>query len=146
LHLHLPLLVFRRHPDPELAEGEGPPHSDGAKGTPMPDHACVYILASSFKHLYIGFTTNLEQRIRQHKNHTFPDSFTARYRIDQLVYFERYSLITRGIAREKELKGWLRNKKIALIIANNPDWKDLSAEWGQPIEPWSELSKSPLPK
>jgi putative endonuclease len=129
-----------------LPKGKAPPHSDGAKGTPMPDHAYVYILASSFKHLYIGFTTNLEQRIRQHKNHTFPDSFTARYRIDQLVYFERYSLITRGIAREKELKGWLRSKKIALIIANNPDWKDLSAEWGQPIEPWSELSKSPLPK
>jgi putative endonuclease len=104
----------------------------------MPQFAYVYILASSFKHLYIGFTTNLEQRIWQHKNHTFPDSFTARYRIDQLVYFERYSLITRGIVREKELKGWLRSKKIALIIANNPDWKDLSTEWGQPIEPWSE--------
>jgi predicted GIY-YIG superfamily endonuclease len=57
----------------------------------MPDYAYVYILASSFKHLYIGFTTNLEQRIWQHKNHTFPDSFTSRYRIDQLVYFERYS-------------------------------------------------------
>jgi predicted GIY-YIG superfamily endonuclease len=63
--------------------------------------AYVYILASSFKHLYIGFTTKLEQRIWQHKNQTFPNSFTARYRIDQLVYFERYSLITRGIARER---------------------------------------------
>jgi putative endonuclease len=111
----------------------------------MPDHAYVYILASSFKHLYIGFTTNLEQRVWQHKNHTFPDSFTSRYRIDQLVYFERYSRITRAIAREKELKGWLRSKKIALIIANNPDWKDLSAKWGQPIEPWSEPNKSSLP-
>ena len=85
----------------------------------MPEYAYVYILASSFKHLYIGFTTNLEQRVWQHKNQTFPDSFTARYRIDHLVYFERYSLITRGIAREKELKGWRRSKKIALIVANN---------------------------
>jgi predicted GIY-YIG superfamily endonuclease len=63
--------------------------------------AYVYILASSFKHLYIGFTTKLEHRIWQHKNQTFPNSFPARYRIDQLVYFERYSLITRGIARER---------------------------------------------
>ena len=94
----------------------------------------VYILASSFKHLYIGFTTNLEQRIWQHKNHTFPDGFTARYRIDHLVYFERFGLITRGIAREKELKGWRRSKKIALIIANNPDWTDLSNDWGKPLE------------
>jgi putative endonuclease len=96
--------------------------------------AYVYILASSFKHLYIGFTTKLEHRIWQHKNQTFPNSFPARYRIDQLVYFERYSLITRGIAREKELKGWLRSKKIALIVPSNPDWTDLSKDWGKPLE------------
>jgi putative endonuclease len=99
----------------------------------MPQYAYVYILASSFKHLYIGFTTNLEQRIWQHKNHTFADSFTDRYRIDQLVHFERYGLITRAIAREKELKGWRRTRKIALIVANNPNWTDLSAGWGQPL-------------
>ena len=100
----------------------------------MPEYAYVYILASSFKHLCIGFTTNLEQRIWQHKNHTFHDSFTAHYTIDHLVYFERYGLITRGIAREKKLKGWRRSKKIALIVANNPNWTDLSKDWGKPLE------------
>jgi putative endonuclease len=140
LQLLLQLFVFRRHPE----RSEGPPHSEGAKGnTPMLEYAYVYILASSFKHLYIGFTTKLEQRIWQHKNHTFPDSFTARYRIDHLVYFERYSLMTRGIAREKELKGWLRSnwlrsKKIAVIIASNPDWTDLSKDWGKPLNSLAE--------
>jgi len=106
----------------------------------MPQYAYVYILASSFKHLYIGFTTNLEQRIWQHKNHTFSDSFTARYTIDHLVYFKRFGLITRGIAREKELKGWLRSKKIALIVASNPDWTDLSKDWGKPLDPFTVTS------
>jgi putative endonuclease len=50
--------------------------------------------------------------------------------------------MTTAIAREKELKGWLRIKKITLMVANNPDWKDLSSEWGQPIEPWSALKVS----
>jgi putative endonuclease len=54
--------------------------------------------------------------------------------------------MTTAIAREKELKGWLRTKKITLIIANNPDWKDLSLEWGQPIEPWSAPKASPTLK
>ena len=104
----------------------------------MQEYAYVYILASSFKHLYIGFTTKLEQRIWQHKNHTFPNSFTARYRIDQLVYFERYSLFTRAIAREKELKSWLRSRKIALIVTSNPDWTDLSQAWGKPLESFTQ--------
>ncbi len=104
----------------------------------MQEYAYVYILASSFKHLYIGFTTKLEQRIWQHKNHTFPNSFTVRYRIDQLVYFERYSLFTRAIAREKELKSWLRSRKIALIVASNPDWTDLSQAWGKPLESFTQ--------
>jgi putative endonuclease len=116
------------------------------RGVPIGEFTYVYILASGFKKLYIGVTSNLEARVWQHKNHTSPDSFTARYGIDQLVYFERFASMTTAIAREKELKGWLRIKKITLIIANNPDWKDLSSEWGQPIEPWSESSKSPFPK
>ena len=100
----------------------------------MPKSYYTYIVASRSRTLYIGITSNLEQRIWQHKNHTFPDSFTARYTIDHLVYFERYGLITRGIAREKELKGWRRSKKIALIVANNPNWTDLSKDWGKPLE------------
>ena len=106
----------------------------------MLTYGYAYILSSSFKHLYIGFTTNLEQRIWKHKTGYYPDSFTAKYKINQLVYFERHPLVVRAIAREKELKGWLRLKKIALIIENNPDWRDLSLEWGQPI-----IYKDPTP-
>jgi putative endonuclease len=101
-------------------------------------YAYVYVLASSFKRLYIGVTTTLETRIWEHKNHIHPESFTARYRIDRLVYFEGFADIQAAIGREKELKGWLRVKKIALIVAANPTWKDLSAEWGKPIEPFRE--------
>jgi putative endonuclease len=104
----------------------------------MPAYTYVYILANTFKHLYIGVTSELEKRIWQHKNHAFPGSHTDRYNIDRLVYFERFGRITAAIAREKELKGWLRIKKIELIVASNPDWKDLSEDWGKPMEPLSK--------
>jgi putative endonuclease len=102
----------------------------------MPELAYVYILASSFQRLYIGVTTELEVRIQKHKNGTYSSSFTKRYRIDKLVYFERYTLISAAIAREKQLKRWSRIKKIRLIVSQNPTWKDLSAEWGKPMEPY----------
>ncbi len=101
----------------------------------MPDRGYVYILASSFKHLYIGVTSSLEQRIADHKNHRRPNSFTARYAIDHLVYIERHPLLLAAIAREKQLKRWSRTKKIRLVVATNPTWKDLSLEWGSPIDP-----------
>ena len=101
-------------------------------------YAYVYILASSFKRLYVGVTTGLEKRVWEHKNDMHPDSFTSRYRIDRLVYFERFGDIQAAIAREKQLKGLLRSKKIALIVASNPAWKDLSLEWGRPVEPFYE--------
>ena len=104
----------------------------------MPKYGYVYIMASSFKRLYIGFTTNLQERVWKHKNGFYPNSFTATYKIDRLVYFDRYPLIVRAIAREKELKGWLRKRKVALIVANNPDWRDLSEGWGKPVEPFRE--------
>jgi putative endonuclease len=102
------------------------------------EYAYVYILASSFKRLYIGVTSDLEGRIWEHKNCVHPESFTARYRIDRLVYFERFGDMNAAIAREKELKGWLRAKKIALIVVANPTWRDLSEEWGTPVEPFRE--------
>ncbi|HKC70124.1 MAG TPA: hypothetical protein VKB60_00815, partial [Terriglobales bacterium] len=61
-------------------------------------------------------------------NHVFP-GFTARYKIDRLAYFEGYSSIHRAIAREKQIKGLTRLKKIALIVSQNPTWKDLSEGW-----------------
>jgi putative endonuclease len=99
----------------------------------MPQQAYVYILASSFQRLYIGITTEIETRIAQHKNGSHPNSFTARYKIDKLVYLERFAKIPEAIAREKQLKNWSRIKKLNLIVARNPTWQDLSAEWGKPI-------------
>jgi enoyl-CoA hydratase/carnithine racemase/predicted GIY-YIG superfamily endonuclease len=95
----------------------------------------VYIMASHKRVLYIGVTSKLEYRVWQHKQGMFPEGFSARYRIHKLVYFETYSDIGTAIAREKELKGWLRSRKIALITTTNPKWKDLSKEWGKRIAP-----------
>ena len=101
----------------------------------MPEQAYVYILSSSFRKLYIGITTNLDRRIAQHKVGAFENSFTSKYRIDRLVYFERFALITTAIGREKQLKRWSRIKKLNLIISINPTWRDLSEDWGKPIPP-----------
>jgi putative endonuclease len=108
---------------------------------PRVEQAYVYILASSFQRLYIGITTEIEVRVRQHKNHTYPGSFTSKYKIDKLVYLERYPSITTAIAREKQLKRWSRIKKLRLIVAQNPTWNDLSTEWGKPIPPYTESPK-----
>src|ERR1700730_1453277 len=97
----------------------------------MVEQAYVYIMASSFQRLYIGITTEIEVRISQHKNGAYPDSFTTRYKIDKLVYFETFARIPEAIAREKQLKNWSRIKKLRLIVAQNPKWQDLSADWGQ---------------
>ena len=88
----------------------------------------VYILTNRSKTLYTGVTSNLEQRVWQHKHHVFL-GFTTDYKIDRLVYLERYSSVHAAIAREKQIKGYTRLKKIALIVAQNPAWRDLSEEW-----------------
>jgi putative endonuclease len=108
-----------------------------------PDQAYVYIMANSRRTLYIGVTTRLAERIREHKTSTHSGSFTARYNIRTLVYYECHGTISRAIARETELKGWLRQKKIQLIVANNPAWQDLSSEWGKPIAPFDESKLRP---
>jgi len=106
----------------------------------MVEQAYVYIMASSFQRLYIGITTEIEVRISQHKNGSYPDSFTSRYKINKLVYFERFAMIPEAIAREKQLKNWSRIKKLRLIVAENPTWQDLSAEWGKPLTRHNEAS------
>jgi putative endonuclease len=108
-----------------------------------PDQAYVYILASSFKHLYTGVTARLQQRVSEHKAHLKPKAFTTRYKIDKLVYYESFQDINQAIARESEIKGWLRIKKIRLIVANNPTWRDLSLDWNHPIEPFDESRMRP---
>jgi putative endonuclease len=76
--------------------------------------------------LYTGVTNNLERRIYEHKNH-LANGFTKKYNIGKLVYFVETNDIHAAISREKQIKGWLRKKKIALIESVNPGWKDLSA-------------------
>jgi len=82
----------------------------------------VYLLTNRWKTvLYTGVTNNLERRIWQHKNKTFP-GFTKRYNCDRLVYFESFERIEQAIAREKQIKGWIRAKKNALIATTNSEW------------------------
>ena len=93
-----------------------------------PQEYFVYILSSKSRVLYTGITNNLAQRVYQHKQKIVP-GFTKKYNINRLVYYETCSDVNAAIAREKEIKGWLRKKKIALIESSNPVWKDLSADW-----------------
>ncbi|NOX87113.1 MAG: GIY-YIG nuclease family protein [Chlorobi bacterium] len=78
--------------------------------------------------LYTGSTVSLANRIYEHKNKVYPDSFTARYNVDKLVYYESFLTIEEAIAREQQIKSWKRAKKIALINQFNPEWKDLYNE------------------
>ena len=93
----------------------------------------VYIMASWSKVIYVGVTNDLLRRTAEHRTGHSP-GFTKRYRIRRLVYFESFGDPTAAIAREKQLKKWRREKKVALIERANPDWNDLSEEWfgGEP--------------
>jgi putative endonuclease len=93
----------------------------------------TYIMASRSHTLYIGVTGYLHKRIFEHKWKEH-GGFTARYNCDRLVWFERFSDVNLAIQREKELKGWTRAKKVALIEAANPTWIDLSKDWYE-LEP-----------
>jgi putative endonuclease len=88
----------------------------------------VYIMTNRFKTLYTGVSGHLERRVFEHKQ-GIKGEFAARYKIDRLVYFERFGDVHAAIAREKQIKGLLRMKKIALIVSTNPEWKDLSEGW-----------------
>lgn len=88
----------------------------------------IYILSNIAKTLYIDVTNNLERRMHEHKNKLI-NGFTKRYSLTTLVYYETTTDIRDAICREKQLKGWLRCKKIALIEKHNPGWDDLSALW-----------------
>jgi putative endonuclease len=85
----------------------------------------VYIMTNNSRTLYTGVTGDLERRIYEHKRKLLP-GFTAKYNITRLVYFEVTQDVQAAIAREKQIKGWLRRKKLALIESVNPEWRDLS--------------------
>ncbi|MEO8032650.1 MAG: GIY-YIG nuclease family protein [Gemmatimonadota bacterium] len=88
----------------------------------------IYILANRTRVLYIGLSRNLPRRIYQHRHGPVP-GFSRRYNIKRLVYFEETGSARSATARERQLKGWSRAKKIGLIEAANPEWLDLAAGW-----------------
>ena len=85
----------------------------------------VYIMASRSRVLYVGVTNDPARRVNEHRS--LVSGFTSRYRITRLVYFEEFTDILDAIAREKELKGWVRRRKVRLIDSSNPTWEDLSS-------------------
>ncbi|MGB9257980.1 MAG: GIY-YIG nuclease family protein [Candidatus Korobacteraceae bacterium] len=93
----------------------------------------VYIMASKSRRIYTGVTNEIERRVREHKQGEI-EGFTQRYRINRLDYRDRFQYVGHAIAREKEIKGWDRRRRMALIESVNPTWEDLSLEWGKPIE------------
>lgn len=88
----------------------------------------VYILASRSKVLYIGVTNDLARRVAEHK-HGICEGFSKRYNVNRLVHVEECGEVDDAIRREKQLKGWRRTKKVALIEAENPEWRDLAETW-----------------
>ncbi|HEY6040991.1 MAG TPA: GIY-YIG nuclease family protein [Anaerolineae bacterium] len=90
----------------------------------------VYIMTNRSRTFYTGVTNNLERRVYEYK-HKLVKGFTRQYNITMLVYYEMFGDIRDAIEREKQVKDWRREKKIALIESMNPEWRDLSAEWSK---------------
>ena len=88
----------------------------------------VYIMTSAKGTLYIGMTNNLHRRVYEHK-HKVNKGFTSRYDVNRLVLVETFGDVQDAIAREKQIKGWRRSKKLELIREMNPKWEDLSEGW-----------------
>lgn len=89
-------------------------------------------MASKSRTLYVGVSGFLMARVLHHKSGEC-EGFTQRYNVNRLVYYEVFQYVNNAIARETEIKNWRREKKVALIEADNPTWKDLSADWGKPV-------------
>ena len=89
-------------------------------------HYYVYLMTNSHNTvIYTGVTSDLVRRIYEHKNHLDKGSFTARYNVEKLVYFEETTDVKAAIEREKQIKGWNRNRKNKLVEQKNPNWEDL---------------------
>jgi putative endonuclease len=90
----------------------------------------VYILSSRSGTLYVGVTGYLARRIHHHKIDSI-EGFTEKYQVHRLVYYEAFDHVLNAIFREKQLKGWRRQKKMALVETTNPRWQDLAEQWGR---------------
>ena len=88
----------------------------------------IYIMTNLSGTLYTGMTDNLEQRVYEHKHDLVP-GFASKYMVTKLVYYEEGPEVDAALTREKQIKGWPRAKKVALIESKNPEWKDLSLGW-----------------
>ncbi len=88
----------------------------------------VYIMTNHSGTLYTGMSNDLLRRVHEHK-HGLVEGFTQKYKLQRLVYFEETPSVEGAITREKEIKGWLRIKKVSLIETENPGWRDLSEGW-----------------
>jgi len=88
----------------------------------------IYILTNKSGTLYTGITGNLKKRVWQHKTKEVK-GFTQKYNIDRLIYYETFGDVWSAIAREKQIKGWIRQRKLDLIASMNPEWRDLSEGW-----------------
>jgi putative endonuclease len=106
---------------------------------------CVYMLASRSRNLYTGVTGNLQHRMVEHREGLVP-GFTTRYKIFRLVHVEPYGDIRCAISREKEIKGWRREKKIWLIERDNPTWEDLAEGLGNQCEKKKQIPHRRSPK
>ena len=93
----------------------------------------VYILSSKSRRIYTGVTNNITRRVALHKAAEIK-GFTQQYKVNRLVYFEVFQYVGNAIRREKEIKHWIRARRVALIERDNPTWDDLAADWGKPIE------------
>ena len=98
----------------------------------------VYIMTNPSRTLYTGVTNDLVRRVDQHKRKVL-EGFTKRYDLTMLVFYEETPDVHVAIAREKQIKGWLRERKIALVESMNPNWQDLSREW---YEEWADSSRA----
>jgi putative endonuclease len=93
----------------------------------------VYILVGRTGTLYTGVTSDLYRRMQEHREKLRP-GFASKYDCNRLVFYEGSGDIRSSIDREKQIKGWTRAKKLALINSSNPLWKDLAEDWGKPME------------
>jgi putative endonuclease len=89
----------------------------------------VYIVSNNSHTLYTGITNDLPRRVTEHKDRSFKNAFTARYTFDRLVYFEAAATKRDAARRERQIKSWRREKRVALIQSVNPNWIDLSFSW-----------------